>query len=513
MSAIAKATMEEDSIAAEVATAVRHSFAYGIGSILTKVAGFLLLPMYTHYLSPRDYGVFEVLELSMSLLNMFLNMGVTAAILRYYGLAETEAQKRKVVGTLFLFTIAASVAVCLMGFPMVRPVTAILLGPGVPAIYLVLSFIGFLIAYIANVPDTALRARGAAGTVATIDTLSTIGLLLLNIYLIAVLKTSLFGMFLGRIIINAINILVLMRWTHRELLAGMNWKLLRQAIGFGSPLVLSNLSMFVLNFSDRFFLQRLVSLEMVGIYAVGYKFGYLLSAVVIWPFFMMWHARMYAIYQRPDHDKLFARIFVLFSAVLIFTGLGIAIFSTPVMGLMVDPRYAAGAAVVPVVTLSYILLGIGYYVQVGMYLVSRTGLIGIVSAAAAVVNLGANYLLITRIGIMGAAWATVLGFLAIAVGSYYCSQRVCPLALPVGRVARALAVAVAVYLLSRLLPTSSLAFDLLSRSLLMACCLALLWVSRCFSSDEIATLQALRAGAMRLAFRLFRSARLKDLET
>ena len=76
------AHVEEDSILVEIVTAIRHSFVYGIGSFLGKVFVLLLLPLYTHYLSPRDYGVFEVLELSMSLLGMFLGMGVTAALLR-----------------------------------------------------------------------------------------------------------------------------------------------------------------------------------------------------------------------------------------------------------------------------------------------------------------------------------------------------------------------------------------------------------------------------------------------
>jgi O-antigen/teichoic acid export membrane protein len=498
VSAPSKATLEEDSITGEIATAVKHSFVYGISSILGKTFAFLLLPLYTHYLSPRDYGVFEVLELSMSLLGMFLNMGITAALLRFYGAAQTEEQKHKVVGSLFLFALGASAVVLLAIVPVVRPVTALLLGPGVPSIYLLLSFIGFLIAYVANVPDTALRAKGAAGIVATVDTLSTIGLLLLNIYLIAVLKTSLLGMFLGRVIINSINICVLFRWTKRELLAGMDWKLLRLAIGFGAPLVFSNLSMFVLNFSDRFFLQRLQSLEVVGIYGVGYKFGYLLSALVIWPFFMSWHARMYVIHQRTDHEKIFARTFVLYSAVLTFAGLGMAMFSKEVMRFMVDPRYAAGVAVIPVVSLSYVLLGIGYYVQVGMYLKSRTGMIGTVTAAAAGLNLVANYFLIIHFGMMGAAWATVFGFLAIAIGSYICSQRVCPLALPLGRVLRTLAVAGGVYTLSCVLPDSTLAIDLLSKSLLIAGFPILLWISGSFSSDEIATLKSLRSGTLRL---------------
>ena len=175
-----------------------------------------------------------------------------------------------------------------------------------------------------------------------------------------------------------------------------------------------------------------------------------------------------------------------------------AVFSKEVMRFMVDPRYAAGAAVIPVVSLSYILLGIGYYVQVGMYLKSRTGMIGTVTAAAAGLNLVANYFLIIRFGMMGAAWATVIGFLAIAVGSYVCSQRVCPLALPVSRVLKTLAVAGGIYALSCVLPESTLAVDLLLKSLLIAGFPVLLWFSGCFSSDEIATLNSLRTGTLRL---------------
>jgi O-antigen/teichoic acid export membrane protein len=512
MGATAKVAPEEESITGEIATAVRHTFVYGFASILAKVVGFLLLPLYTHFLSPRDYGVFEVLELTMSLLGMFLNMGITSALLRYYGSADTEEQKRKVVGSLFLFTLATAAVVFVAGFSGARPVTTLLVGPGVPAIYLFLSFVGFLIAYVANVPDTALRAKEMSGTVATIDTLSTIGLLLLNVYLVSTLKNSLFGMFLGRVIINIINIAVLIRYARRELFAGMDWKLLRGAIGFGAPLILSNLTMFVLNFSDRFFLQRLQSLEIVGVYAVGYKFGYLLSTVVSWPFFMMWHARMYAVYKRPDHEKIFARILVLYSAVLILAGLGICVFNTEVMKLMVDARYAAGAAVIPVVTLSYVVLGVGTFVQVGLYLESRTGLLGMISIAAAIVNLGANYFLIKQFGMIGAAWATVIGFLAIAVGSYYCSQRVCPISLPIGRVARALAVATGIYLLSRVLPAQSLAVALLLKSILMLGFPFLLWLSGCLSSDEIATLHSLWADATRLIRRPLRPARVKEVQ-
>lgn len=497
VSSAVKPTPGQDQITGEIATAVKHSFIYGFGGFLVKGIGFFLLPLYTHFLSPRDYGIFEVLELSVSLLGMFLNMGITAALLRYYGAAKTDVEKRKIVSSIFLLTVGTSAVVLLAGLVSVRQVTVLLLGPGIPATYLFLSFTGFLIAYIGNVPYTTLRAREQSATVVTFDILNTIGMYVLNIYFIAVMKLSLLGMLLSRLITTALGIVVLMKCTRRELFGGMDWKLLRHVIGFGAPLVFSNLTMFTLNFSDRFFLQRLQSLEVVGVYAVGYKFGYLLNFLLIQPFNMMWQARMYIVHRGPDHQKVFSRIFILYSAVLIFAGLGMAVFGPELMRLMVDRRYTAGGAVIPLVSLSYVFLGAAYYLQLGMFLTSQTGLIGIVSTAAAALNLGANYVLIKYFGMLGAASATALGFLAIAVGSYYCSERVCPLALPVGRALRALAVAIAAYWVSVALPPSSMALALLLKSALIMTFPVLLWASGCFSSDELVTLDSLRAGALR----------------
>src|SRR5689334_11004381 len=122
---------EGESVTKEVQTAVRHGAVYGVGNMLIKVLGFVMLPFYTHYLNPRDYGVLEILDLSMSMLGMFLNMGMTAALLRCYTAASGAEEKRKAVSTAFLFVAATGLFTFIAGFKLIAPASAMLVGPEV----------------------------------------------------------------------------------------------------------------------------------------------------------------------------------------------------------------------------------------------------------------------------------------------------------------------------------------------------------------------------------------------
>ena len=487
--------LEQQAISTEIGTAVRHSFIYGMGGVLVRLLGFLLLPFFTHYLSPRDYGVLEILDTSMSLLGMFLNMGITAALLRYYGAAQTKEERRKVVGTVFVFAVTTGLLVFALGLAALPTASRLIFGPTIPPTYLLLSFTYFVLGYIGNIPVTYLRAKESSGRVVWIDTLGTLGILILSIVFLAGFKMAILGMLLSSLIVGCVKLVVVVKWMVPDMSLRLDWNLLRRILRFGAPLVFANLTIFILNFSDRFFLQRLASLEVVGIYALGYKFGYLLNFIVIQPFNMMWQARMYAVARRPDAQQVFAQVFALYSYALILAALGLSLVSREVVRLMVDPRYAAGAQVVGIVALAYVFLGIAYYVQLAMYLNHRTGLVGGVSAMAAVVNIGANYFFISRFGMMGAALATLIGFMVLAIGSYYCSERVFAMHLPVGRVCQGLCVAVALYMLDQRLNPSAVLSAIALKCLLLVIFAATLRL-RLLSAEELGTLRSLwKSGA------------------
>lgn len=479
---------ERETIAKEVQTAVRHTAVYGVGSVLVKSIGFLMLPFYTYYLNPSDYGILEILDLSMSLLGMLLNMGITAALLRAYTAGKTSEEQRNSVSTAFHFVVATGAVTFLLMLGLVRPVSALVLGPHVPSTYLLLSLSAFILGYIVNVPRAYIRALEASSAFVMVDTISLVLMLGLNIYFIAFLKIGLSGILWSSLIVVALQIIVLCSWMLRRVGLGFSRTLLKQMVVFGWPLIFSSLAMFTLNFSDRFFLQHLRSMDEVGIYAVGYKFGFMMNYLLVQSFHAMWQSRMYVIHAHSDHKKIFGQIFVLYSLVLSFAGLALAVLSPEIVRVMVGPKFAASKEVIPVVSAAYIFYGVGYYAQSGMYLANRTKLVGMISAAAGVLNLGLNFFLIRQYGMMGAAWATLLSFLAIACASYWLSQRVLPLPLGAMRVSAAIALAIGFYFVSRLTAPLSFGGALLVKVLILGAFPVLVWRSPILERSERETL-------------------------
>jgi len=501
---------ERETILKEIQTAVRHTAVYGMGNVLVKALGFFMLPFYTHYLNPVDYGILEILDLSMTLFGLAINMGLVPAFLRCYAAAESAAEKRKVVSTGCLFVSVTGLLTFLAGLGLVRPASTLIFGPQVPATYVMLSFAALILSWMANLPRTYLRALEASGTYTIVDILTVLLLLTLNIVFIAVFKLGLVGILLSSVIVAALQLILLAGWALSKVGIGFSRPYLRQMLGFGLPLIFSNFGLFVLNFSDRFFLQHLRSLDVVGIYAVGYKFGFMLNALVIQSFFVMWQSRMYAIHAQPQHPKIFRQIFVLYALVLIFAGLVLSLFSPEIVRVMVSPKFAASRDVIPLVVLSYIFYGLGYYAQLGLFLTDRTNLVGMIGAAGAVLNLALNYLLILHYGMMGAAWATLLSFVAMAAGSYCLAQRVFPLPLGVGRVAVMMMLGTGFYLFSRS-RMDSLGIALLTKVSLLFAFIVVVWKGRILSSAEVATVIAARDYALGSVSRLIKTVSGREL--
>src|SRR5919206_4464400 len=104
----------------------RHSAIYGLGSIVARILGVLLLPLYTRYLSPGDYGLIETLVALSAVLAALVAQGMKSAFFRFYFDSDEEARRLLVVRTAFWYVMAAATAVLVAGVALSGPISWLL---------------------------------------------------------------------------------------------------------------------------------------------------------------------------------------------------------------------------------------------------------------------------------------------------------------------------------------------------------------------------------------------------
>src|SRR3954470_10876782 len=87
---------------------IKHSTIYAVGNILRQVASFIMLPIYTRFLSPADYGVVGLLTFAMSIMEAFFGARLGEAMPKYYFQENAVDRKCAVISTAFMITATSS---------------------------------------------------------------------------------------------------------------------------------------------------------------------------------------------------------------------------------------------------------------------------------------------------------------------------------------------------------------------------------------------------------------------
>jgi O-antigen/teichoic acid export membrane protein len=315
--------------------------------------------------------------------------------------------------------------------------------------------------------------------------------LALNIYFIVALQLGVLGILYSSLVSSGTMAVVLTINTLREVGWGFSRAKLGAMIRYGLPLIPVSLGMFVLNFSDRFFLQHYANLTEVGIYSLGYKFGMASGVLITSPFLLFWGAYAYEVVERPDGRRLVARLQVYFTTVLLASTLAISMFAEPLVRLMCPPDYWRAAHVIPIVGLAYVLVGLSYFFRVGLQYTKQTKYLGYAVGASALLNVPLNFLLIPRFHAMGAAWATLLSFAALSLATCRVAQQNYAIPFEYARLTKLLVAGVILFGVSRLSPMTSLVPSLLFDSVCLMTLPVLLHGLRFFEDHELDRMRAL----------------------
>jgi O-antigen/teichoic acid export membrane protein len=419
---------------ARILELLRHSAVYGLGSVVARIVGVLLLPLYTRYLSPSDYGLIETLVALSAVLTALVAQGMKSAFFRFYFDSAEPERRLIVIRTAFWYVLAASTSVSVLGIVLAPQVSWLLFGTHDHRTLVIAAFIGLWSALNYEQLTSLFRVeqRSSAYVVAT---LANVGITIAaTVLLVVVFDKGPIGVLVGNFTGTLIVYAALLLYSRHALGLQFDRKLYRAMNRFGLPLVPSAVALWLTNFSDRFFLIKLTDAHEVGLYSIGVRVASAL-VLLLTAFRLAWPAFAYSIDDDRDAQRTYSFVLTYVVYVCCWIALALGLLAPWIVKLITTrPFYPAQNVVAP---LAFGVAAFGAYVvvQIGTGRARQTRSNWLVTGAAAVLDVALNFALIPTYGRMGAAIATVAAYTLLFVGMAWRAHRVFPVAYQWRRVA------------------------------------------------------------------------------
>jgi O-antigen/teichoic acid export membrane protein len=472
----------------EIKHLIKHGSIYTVGVILSRIASMVMIPVYTKCLTPSEYGVLELLGLTTDLVSTAIGMGMSAAVMRFYFKHESTESRHAVISTSLLGVMTVmglTAAICILlssRFSQIVFSTADYVTP------FRIMFLTMFFSAAIEIPLIFLRANQKSVTFVMINLVRLIIQLGLNIYFLVYLKMGIIGVLYSSLIASVLLSVYLVCTTFIHTRIRFNYKIYKEMLGFGTPLIVADLSIFGLTYADHYILNYLGSLATVGLYALAYKFGMMVSLLFATPFRSIWTTRMFDIAKQEDGRKVYGKVVTYFLMGSLAISLGLSCLAKDALRVMAEASYWSAYHVVPIIATSYVAVGLISIVGAGLMIMHRTKLIALSTIVAFVVNLILCFALIPIWGAHGAALATLVAFMVRCGIDAYNSQRLFAISYEWRRIALTIGAYVILTLLAIPIQIESLPVSVLFNCVIIAAFPVSLWLLGVLSPDEKAFL-------------------------
>lgn len=396
---------------------LKESVVYSVGPVLEKLIGVFLIPIYTAYLTPSDYGVLQYIITIGALLIPVIGAGLSTSFWRFRSGEDWDQGEVTLHVVLGQLMIGTCVVVCMI----------------LIYFYAYHTIVGFMLTvYVASralmvVYESTLLVLQAQHRVFLYLVLSisyTFTLVVCSILLIVVFDYNYSGVIYSAFWVTLAFALLFSWPLIKDIKWSLNKKLLNELLKYGIPLAYANIAAIVIMFSDILFLKWLSTEHEVGLYSFGYKFAMLVNVFLITPFFKSWNPMRWEIYKQKDGKATFSMVYDGLLVLLPFLALLVTAGGVLLAGfLSQNPDFLLGLMVVPVIGGAYVFYAIYYFNAMGILFADRTKYITRIMMLSAGLNLILNYLLIPAYGMYGAGIATLISYACMAIISIVVSQK------------------------------------------------------------------------------------------
>lgn len=392
---------------------VKNTAILAIGKVSTQLISFLLLPLYTLFLSPGEYGTVDLIITYISLLAPTLTLQLEMASFRFLiDARDHEHQKTRIISNI-LWIVLIIMIICIALFILAN-------------IFITLQYANLILLCLCAITFSNLFlqfARGMGGNkkFAIASLITGLMTLMATVGLVIFAKMGAEGMLLSIVAANtacALYLFFALKLYNYIRLRDYDKTLQRELISYSSPLIPNGISWWVINVSDRTIISIIIGVAANGIYAVANKYAAIFSSIFA-IFSMSWTESASVHINSKDRDSFFSE--TINASIRLFGSLGLVLiaFIPLLFPFLVNTAFNESYLYIPILVVAAFFNAIvGLYSAI--YIAKRlTKQVAATSLVAAALNISLTLVFIHFFGLYAAASATALAYLAMAIYRHY----------------------------------------------------------------------------------------------
>lgn len=400
----------------------KDSLIYGLGNAVLRVLALITAPIFTRIFIPAQYGVISLIASVLSFLSLLLIFGMDSAV--FVSFYEYKKEQRRVISSGFWFLVCWSAVLSGLGIILSNKISFLVFKTDLYRVLFILVFTTAIFTLLTNYAKAIFRLEFRPKTFAFVSSLVAVLTTALMIIFVAGFHWGLVGYFSGSLIGATAGFLLALFLIRKDLEFRVSWPRLKEMVAYGSMLVPSSVAFYVLDLSDRFFVNHYRTLTELGLYSIAINITSMISFFSValgqaWsPFILDIFFKSKKIFKEFIPRALnYYLIFFFALSVLVST------FGLEILKLLATPKfYGASRAIAPL-ALAMVFSATLQVTGLGISIKRKTQFFALYSAVAALLNIGLNFLLIPKYGMVGAGIATAISYLFLTASYYYKSQQ------------------------------------------------------------------------------------------
>lgn len=397
---------------------IRNVSFYTIGAMIPKVIGFFLLPIFTRYLSPTEYGIINYTDSITLFLFAITILSLNTYLLRCIFDYDKKEDRKKLIGNVFVF-------VTIINFIMLG-LELILLPKLILIFHVKVSFHPyFLLALINNflnvfsvVPLIIYRYKGNAVNFIIVNATKSFIQVIFSLILVIHFNMGVLGRYYGSLIANVIFLVIYVIIIYRNAILNLNLPQIKKGLIFSLPLVPSTFLHTIISVADRIILERYVPLADLGIYSVSHALGIVLS-IFARSSYLAYEPVVFSKIGKNDFSQTIIKIRKYYLYAFFCLSFLYVLFSKEILYIMASSKFSSGYKIIPIIIFSTIFLSENYLFGTILIGIKKTKISLIINLIGAVTNVIVNLILIPVLGIYGAAISTLTSYLIMFCLFYF----------------------------------------------------------------------------------------------